>query len=150
MTTPLIPFRALGAGLLALTLATTAAACSSSDKKDSGSAASGGGSYTVWDPYPQYDASSAWAKLVDKCGTDAGVTIKRTAYDTPDLTNKTLLAAHQGAAPDPLLAPPAGRAPHCLIADNPVVSTVAEAGVLSTTADTKTDPSKISPNLLAA
>src|SRR3954464_12730786 len=141
MTTPLIPFRALGAGLLALTLAASAAACSSSsssDDKGSGTAAKGGGSYTVWDPYPQYDASSAWAKLVDKCGTDAGVTIKRTAYDTTDLTNKTLLAAQQGAAPD------------VLIVDNPVVSTLAEAGVLSTTDDTKTDTSAVEPNLLAA
>jgi multiple sugar transport system substrate-binding protein len=140
MTTPLIPFRALGAGLLALTLAATAAACSSSSSDDKGtdSAASGGGSYTVWDPYPQNDASSSWAKLIDKCGTDAGVTIKRTSYDTTDLTNKTLLAAQQGAAPD------------VLIVDNPVVSTLAEAGVLSTTEETKTDTSSISPNLLAA
>ncbi len=64
--------------------------------------------------------------------------VKRTAYDTTDLTNKALLAAQQGNAPD------------VLIVDNPVVSTLAQAGVLTTTAETKTDTSKIKPNLLAA
>ncbi|MGI8334393.1 sugar ABC transporter substrate-binding protein [Actinomadura scrupuli] len=138
MTTPATPIRALGAGLIALTLAASAAACSSSDDKGTGSSASGGGTYTVWDPYPQFEASSDWAKLIAKCGTDAGVTIKRTAYDTTDLTNKALLAAQQGAAPD------------VLIVDNPVVSTLAEAGVLSTTEETKTDITQIVPNLIAA
>jgi multiple sugar transport system substrate-binding protein len=37
-----------------------------------------------------------------------------------------------------------------LIVDNPVVSTLADAGVLTTTADTKVDTSAILPNLLAA
>ena len=71
---------------------------------------------TVWDPYPQFDDSSDWVKLLNSCGTKAGVTVKRTGYDTTDLTNKTLLAAQQGNAPD------------VLIVDNPVVSTLAEAG----------------------
>ena len=51
----------------------------------------------------------------------AGVTIKRTAYDTTDLSNKALLAAQQGNAPDVMLL------------DNPVVSTLAQAGMLATT-----------------
>ncbi len=115
----------------------TAAACSSSSHGSTASS-SGGGTYTIWDPYPQFDASSAWVKLLQSCGTQAGVKVKRTAFDTSDLTNKTLLAAQQGNAPD------------VLIVDNPVVSTLAEAGVLTTTADTKADTSAVQPNLLAA
>jgi multiple sugar transport system substrate-binding protein len=76
--------------------------------------------------------------LLSKCGSDAGVSVKRTGYDTSDLTNKALLAAQQGNAPD------------VLIVDNPVVSTLAEAGVLTTSDETKTDTSAVSPNLLAA
>jgi multiple sugar transport system substrate-binding protein len=96
------------------------------------------GTFTVWDPYPQFDASSAWSKLLTSCGSSAGVTVKRTGYDTTDLTNKTLLAAQQGNAPD------------VLIVDNPVVSTLAEAGALATTADTKIETSAFLPNLIAA
>ena len=64
--------------------------------------------------------------------------VKRTRYDTTDLTNKALLAAQQDNSPD------------VLIVDNPVVSTLAEAGVLTTTDDNKLDTSQASPNLLAA
>ena len=64
--------------------------------------------------------------------------MKRTGFDTTDLTTKTLLAAQQGAAPN------------VLIVDNPVVSTLADAGVLNTTEDLKLDTSSFEPNLLAA
>lgn len=124
--------RLLAAGTAAALAAAMLAGCSS------GGGTADSGTYTVWDPYPQYQAGSDWAKLLDKCGTGAGVKVKRTAYDTTDLTNKALLAAQQGNAPD------------VLIVDNPVVSTLAEAGVLTTTADTNTDTSMIQPNLLAA
>ncbi|MFC9970734.1 extracellular solute-binding protein [Spirillospora sp. NPDC127200] len=126
--------RALGASLALLSVAGLVGACSSDGEEGSG----GASTYALWDPYPQFDASSEWAKLIGKCGTDAGVTIKRTAYDTTDLTNKTLLAAQQGNAPD------------VLIVDNPVVSTLAENGVLATSDDIKADTSQISPNLLGA
>jgi len=127
--------RLTAAGLAVVAVAGGLAACTSS----SNSSGSGGSTtYTIWDPYPQFDASSAWVQLLTKCGTDAGVTVKRTGYDTTDLTNKTLLAAQQGNSPD------------VLIVDNPVVSTLAEAGVLSTTDDTKIDTSAILPNLLGA
>ncbi|WP_347597618.1 extracellular solute-binding protein [Acrocarpospora sp. B8E8] len=115
--------------------------CSSAPAGQGAAASSqsaGGGTYTIWDPYPQYDDSSAWVKLLDTCGTQAGVTIERTGYDTSDLTNKALLAAQQGNAPD------------VIVVDNPVISTLAEAGVLTTTAENKLDISAISPNLLAA
>jgi multiple sugar transport system substrate-binding protein len=129
--------RLTAAALTALAVAVSATACSSgsgsTDTKGAGS-----GTYTIWDPYPQFDKSSAWAKLLDQCGAKADVKIKRTGFDTSDLGNKTLLAAQQGNSPD------------VLIVDNPVVSTLAEAGVLTTTADNKLDTSKVDPNLLAA
>ncbi|MET9762859.1 extracellular solute-binding protein [Streptomyces sp. NPDC006372] len=129
--------RLTAAAVTALAVAVAATACSSgSGSSDSNGA--GSGTYTVWDPYPQFDKTSAWAKLLDQCGTKAGVKIKRTGFDTSDLGNKTLLAAQQGNSPD------------VLIVDNPVVSTLAEAGVLTTTDDTGLNTSKIDPNLLAA
>ena len=97
-----------------------------------------GGTIQVWDPYPQFDNTSDWVKLLNSCGTQAGVTVKRTGFDTTDLTTKTLLAAQQGVAPN------------VLIVDNPVVSTLADAGVLNTTEDLKLDTSAFEPNLLAA
>ena len=117
-------------------VASAATACGSSSGGSSSSTA--GGTYTVWDPYPQFDGTSAWVKLLNSCGTRAGVKIKRTAFDTSDLTNKTLLAAQQGNSPD------------VLIVDNPVVSTLADAGVLTTTDENKIDTSQVEPNLLAA
>ncbi|MFE7900445.1 extracellular solute-binding protein [Streptomyces sp. NPDC057424] len=121
--------------VVALTTVTTA--CSSGDGTTS-SKATDGGSYTIWDPYPQFAKDSAWVKLLDGCGSEAGVKVKRTAFDTSDLTNKALLAAQQDNSPD------------VLILDNPVVSTLAEAGVLTTTDENKVDTSKVDPNLLAA
>jgi multiple sugar transport system substrate-binding protein len=109
--------------------------CSSNDATKTDAAT---GTYTIWDPYPQFDDSSDWVKLLNTCGTTAGVTVKRTGYDTTDLTTKALLAAQQGNSPD------------VLIVDNPVVSTLADAGVLTTTEDTKVDTSAVEPNLLAA
>ncbi|KUO15156.1 sugar ABC transporter substrate-binding protein [Streptomyces dysideae] len=121
--------------VVALTTVTTA--CSSGDDSTSAKATDGG-SYTIWDPYPQFAKGSDWAKLLDGCGSKAGVKIKRTAFDTSDLTNKALLAAQQDNSAD------------VLIVDNPVVSTLAEAGVLTTTDENKVDTSKVDPNLLAA
>ncbi|HSR99677.1 MAG TPA: extracellular solute-binding protein [Kofleriaceae bacterium] len=111
-----------------------ASSCSKKDPAGGGA----GATYTVWDPYPQFDSASGWVQLLNKCGSDAGVAIKRVAFDTTDLTNKALLAAQQGSSPD------------VLIVDNPVVSTLADGGVLTTTADTRTDTSAVQPNLLAA
>jgi multiple sugar transport system substrate-binding protein len=129
-------WRRMFATLAAVTLAGGLAACSSSPSSTGTGA--GGGSYTIWDPYPQFDDSSAWTQLLKKCGTDAGVTVKRTGFDTTDLTSKVLLAAQQNNAPD------------VLIVDNPVVSTLAGAGVLTTTDENKVDTSNVLPNLLAA
>ncbi|HEU5356866.1 MAG TPA: extracellular solute-binding protein [Actinocrinis sp.] len=138
MKTVLSRRRLAAAGLAAVALASTATACSSSSSGKSSGGAAASGTYTIWDPYPQYDNSSSWVQLLNKCGTSAGVTVKRTGFDTTDLTSKVLLAAQQGKAPD------------VLIVDNPVVSTLAEAGVLTDTSATKVDTSAIEPNLLGA
>jgi len=127
-------WRVLGAALVAVVVAGAATACSSDDDPSDGS----GGTYAIWDPYPQFNDDSTWVKLLEGCGTSAGVTVKRTGYDTTDLTNKALLAAQQNNSPD------------VLIIDNPVISTLAEAGVLTTTAETKLDTSAMEPNLLGA
>jgi multiple sugar transport system substrate-binding protein len=131
--------RRLGSALIAVAIAGGVAACSSADSSgDNAPAGAGGGEYAIWDPYPQFDDGSDWVKLLTKCGTDAGVTVKRTGYDTTDLTNKALLAAQQDNSPD------------VLIIDNPVISTLAEAGALTTTDETKLDTSAMEPNLLGA
>jgi len=130
--------RRVAAAAALLLVAGAATACSTSTSTNSGSSSAASGTYTVWDPYPQFDNSSAWVQLLDKCGSSAGVTIKRTGYDTTQLTSKELLAAQQGVSPD------------VLIVDNPVVSTLASAGVLTTTAQTKVVTTDIESNLLGA
>ena len=126
-----------------LSLAAVAAAgglvaCSpSSGSGGAPAGASQAATYTIWDPYPQHDKGSEWVELLETCGTQAGVTVERAAYDTSDLTHGALLAARQGNAPDVLMV------------GKPVVSTLAEVGVLTTT-DEKLDTSAIAPNLLAA
>ncbi|MFI0898940.1 extracellular solute-binding protein [Streptomyces sp. NPDC020983] len=126
------------ASLAAVVVAATATACGSSSSDGSSGSKAAGGTYTVWDPYPQFDGASDWVKLLESCGRQAGVKVKRTGFDTTDLTNKTLLAAQQGNSPD------------VLIVDNPVVSTLAEAGVLTTTDENRISTSQVEPNLLAA
>ena len=129
-----------GSGSSASAMSSSAAASSqpaaSSDTATGGGTT--GGTLTIWDPYPQFDKGSDWVKLLDSCGTQAGVTVKRTAFDTTDLTTKTLLAAQQGAAPN------------VLIIDNPVVSTLADAGILNTTDQIGLSTDGIAPNILAA
>ncbi|GAA4481037.1 sugar ABC transporter substrate-binding protein [Microbacterium panaciterrae] len=128
--------RIVGAAVLAAATIGGLAACSSSPS--SSQTGSAGGTYTFWDPYPQFDASADWTKLVEQCGKDAGVTVTRTGYDTSALTNKALLAGQQGSSPDLLLV------------DNPVVSTLADAGILTTTDENKLDVSAIQKNIIGA
>ena len=128
----------IAAAALIATACSSAATSTSTSTSSTGSSNSGHATYTVWDPYPQFTSGSAWTQLLSKCGTEAGVSIQRTAFDTTALTSKVLLAAQQGNPPD------------VLIVDNPVVSTLAEAGVLTTTAQTHVNVSAIQPNLIAA
>ncbi|SMD22612.1 sugar ABC transporter substrate-binding protein [Kibdelosporangium aridum] len=122
----------LTTALVAVGLALSA--CSS--QPDAGTSATG--TFSVWDPYPQFDGGSEWVKVIEKCGAQAGVKVERQAYDTTDLTNKVLLAAQQGTAPN------------VLVVDNPVVSTLAEGGVVKSNQDSGLDASKAAPNLVAA
>ena len=141
MSTLRVRRRMLLAGVAMVAVVGSAAACSTSSPSggaSAGASGGGGGTYTIWDPYPQFDDNAAWTQLLKSCGSQAGATVKRTAFDTTDLTSKTLLAAQQGNAPD------------VLIVDNPVVSTLADAGVLTTTDVNKVDTSQVQPNLLAA
>jgi multiple sugar transport system substrate-binding protein len=131
--------RALVLGCAASLVAAGLAGCSSSSSAgDTKSSGKGGGTYALWDPYPQFDATSQWVKTINACGTQAGVTIKRTGYDTTDLTNKVLFAAQQNAAPN------------VLVVDNPVVSTLADGGILESDESLNLDTSQVEPNILAA
>ena len=130
--------RTLLAALAAVGTLASLTACSGGSSSSDSSSGKAGGTYTFWDPYPQFDASSAWGKLVTGCGTKAGVKLKRTAYDTTDLGNKALLAAQQGNAPDVMLV------------DNPVVSTLVEAGILNKTSDLGLDTKSIQKNIIGA
>ncbi len=98
--------------------------------------AAGGDTYTLWDPYPDRDASSDWAKVIDACAAEIGITIDRNAGNTGD-TVKDLTTA-------------APNLPDIALVDNPKVSTLAEAGLLTTTADNGLDVSNIEANILSA
>lgn len=134
------PRRALAVATVLLTTTSVGllGACSAGSSGSGGDAAGSATTYTWWDPYPQHDDSSDWAKRVQQCGTDAGVTIKRTGYDTTALTNQALLAAQEGTSPDVILL------------DNPAVSTLADTGMLTTTDELGLDTSAIDENLMAA
>jgi len=125
----------------AATSAASAAATTPASSSSSAAVASApatGKTFTISDPYPQYTAGSAWVNLLNSCGASAGVKIKRTGYDTTALLSQTLLSAQQGNSPD------------VLIVDNPVVSTLADAGVLASNDQDNIDTSAVAPNLLAA
>ncbi|MFJ8958331.1 extracellular solute-binding protein [Lentzea sp. NPDC102401] len=118
--------------LTAACLAVSATACSSAPGSSTPD------TFSVWDPYPQFAAGSDWVRTIEGCAAQAGVKVQRQAYDTTDLTGKVLLAAQQRTAPQ------------VLVVDNPVVSTLAEAGVLRSNSDVGLDASQASPNLVAA
>jgi multiple sugar transport system substrate-binding protein len=128
--------RLLGALAVGAVAIGTASGCAAGGGSGGGETADA--EYTFWDPYPQYDETSEWAQVIDACAEEAGVTVKRTAFDTSDLTSKALLAGQQGDSPDILLI------------DNPVVSTLAEAGLLTTTEENGLDVSEMEDNLIGA
>jgi multiple sugar transport system substrate-binding protein len=116
-TTP--PVRRTSGILLATAVAASLAACGGS----AGSASpSGGPSAAVttigfWDPYPQYDDTSDWAKYVQACAP-AGATIKRTAAPNTDLINNLTTAVREDHAPD------------VVFLDNPAVPEASASGLL--------------------
>ena len=102
----------------------------------------GGGSdspaeYTLWDPYPDRDENSDWAKAIDACAAELGITIKRNAGNTGDTVKDLTTAA-------------AGKLPDIAMVDNPKVATLADAGLLTTTDDNGLDVSDIQANILTA
>ena len=125
--------RILGAVILSATLVGSLAGCATPASNGGDGA---GGTFTLWDPYPDRDASSTWAKAIDACATEIGVTIKRNAGNTGD-TVKDLTTA-------------ASNLPDIAMVDNPKVSTLADAGLLTTTDENGFDVSDISPNILSA
>lgn len=125
--------RVLGAAVITLGVAAAAlTGCST----PGGSSAAASDEYTLWDPYPDRDAESTWAKAIDACAADLDITIKRNAGNTGD-TVKDLTTA-------------AGNLPDIAMVDNPKVSTLADAGLLTTTEDNGFDVSNIEENILSA
>ncbi len=91
-------------------------------------------SIAVWDPYPQYDDSSAWAAYVKACAP-AGTTITRTTAATSDLLNNLTSAVKEDNAPDVVML------------DNPAVPDAASAGLLASAKDVGMDTSGFDANL---
>ena len=127
--------RIVGATVLSGVFVAAALTGCSSTPSDNGS--SGSTEYTLWDPYPDRDASSDWAKAIDACAADIGITIKRNAGNTGDTVKDLTTAA-------------AGKLPDIAMVDNPKVSTLADAGLLTTTDDNGLDVSDIQENILTA
>jgi len=126
-----------GGVLAAVTLLTALAACTSSGGTTSAPAASTAAAITtisVWDPYPQYDESSDWAKYVQSCAP-AGTTVKRTTAATSDLLNNLTSAVKEDNAPDVIML------------DNPAVPDAASAGLLAPAGDVGIDTSGFDTNL---
>ncbi|NHA68620.1 sugar ABC transporter substrate-binding protein [Phycicoccus flavus] len=121
--------------LLVAALSTTVAACGSDD-----SASSGGGSSAAvtnigfWDPYPQYDDSSDWAKYVQACAPE-GATITRTAAPNTDLINNLTTAVKEDNAPE------------VVFLDNPAVPEASASGLLVPIDEVGIAASDADPNL---
>jgi multiple sugar transport system substrate-binding protein len=88
----------------------------------------------VWDPYPQNDDNSSWAKYLKACAP-AGTTITRTAAATSDLLNSLTTAVKADNAPD------------VIILDNPAVPDAASAGLLAPAKDVGVDTTGFDANL---
>jgi multiple sugar transport system substrate-binding protein len=106
---------------------------------DSSNGAGGGSgkkltTVTFWDPYPQYDQNSDWAKYVNSCAP-AGTTLKRTANPNGDILNDLTTAVKEDNGPDVVLL------------DNPAVPDAATSGLLATAKDAGIDTSGADPNL---
>jgi len=134
----------IGVALTSLALVGVLAGCSSKSAQTTATTAAGattaaqtaGGTYSLWDPYPDRDAKSTWAAAVNVCATTLGITIDRNSGNTGD-TVKDLTTA-------------AANLPDVAMVDNPKVSTLADAGLLTTAAENGLDTSAIQANILSA
>jgi multiple sugar transport system substrate-binding protein len=118
-------------------LVTALAACASSPSGSPSPAVSTGTAVTtisVWDPYPQHNDSSDWAKYVQSCAP-AGATIKRTTAATSDLLNNLTSAVKEDNAPDVVML------------DNPAVPDAASSGLLAPASVVGIDASGFDTNL---
>lgn len=108
---------------------------SNTDDSDTAAPAAGG-TFTLWDPYPNRDDKSTWALAINACADELGITIERNSGNTGD-TVKDLTTA-------------ASNLPDIAMVDNPKVSTLADAGLLTTAAENGLDVSSIQDNILSA
>ena len=134
-TTPKVR-RATGI-VFATVVATSLAACGGGGS--TGSSSSAGASTAVtkigfWDPYPQYDASSDWAKYVQACAP-SGATINRTTAPNTDLINNLTTAVREDNAPD------------VVFLDNPAVPEASASGLLASLDTVGIPPGDADPNL---
>lgn len=128
-----------GGVVVAVTTLAALAACSGPSGASSAPAnpSSGAAALTaisVWDPYPQYDASSDWAKYVQSCAP-AGATVTRTTAATSDLLNNLTSAVKEDNAPDVIML------------DNPAVPDAASSGLLAPATDAGIDTTGFDTNL---
>ena len=124
--------RVFGALALSSALIGGLAACTATPGGDDSTSKA----FTLWDPYPDRDETSTWAVAIQDCAKEIGITIKRNAGNTGD-TVKDLTTA-------------ASNLPDIAMVDNPKVSTLADAGLLTTTEDNGFDVSNIEENILSA
>lgn len=131
----------IGIAVTGLTLVGVLAGCTN-DPATTTSASGGttaaetGGTFTLWDPYPDRDDQSTWAVAINACADTLGITIDRNSGNTGD-TVKDLTTA-------------ASNLPDIAMVDNPKVSTLADAGLLTTAAENGLDTSSIQANILSA
>jgi multiple sugar transport system substrate-binding protein len=118
------------------TMVAALAACSGGDGGSTDTSSSGKAltDVKVWDPYPQNDDSSDWAKYLQTCAPE-GTTITRTTAATADLLNNLTSAVKEGNAPD------------VVILDNPAVPDAASSGLLATAEEVGIDTSGFDANL---
>ena len=124
---------AVGATLAVVGLA----ACGSGSGSGSEAGASGGSqlsTVTFWDPYPQYDDNSDWAKYVQSCAP-SGMTLKRTTDPNGEILNDLTTAVKENNAPDVVLL------------DNPAVPDAAASGLLAPASDAGIDTTGADANL---
>jgi len=120
--------RLWAAAVTASVLTVSLSACGGSDDSGGGGGDKAVTTIKVWDPYPQYDDSSDWAKYVQSCAP-SGATIERTTAPTADLLNNLTTAVKEDNAPD------------VVILDNPAMPDAATSGLLASADDVgiKTD-----------
>jgi len=114
--------RLWSAAVTASVLTVSLSACGGSDDSGGGGGDKAVTTIKVWDPYPQYDDSSDWAKYVAACAP-SGTTIERTTAPTADLLNNLTTAVKEDNAPD------------VVILDNPAMPDAATSGLLASADD---------------